>query len=174
MLILLTIPSPSEAGPSSNERTIQGSELNQIHASLTAALKYTEKLKTPKAEQAPAPIIHTCPFLTKFPPEIRNNIYGYLLANPKLGDKYLPSMSDIHTNYHLSLEILRTNRQVYTEASKVLYETHDFSGIIGNYFTMPFGRTSRFDFDDEIVTNEYGTTDPQSSKKCIAGRYTSA
>lgn len=71
--------------------------------------------------------------LDKIPPEIRNKIYRYLLLNPllgtyeALGDPIYPA--DPHAcgvQYELFPAILRTCRQISTEALVVLYGENTF------------------------------------------------
>lgn len=77
---------------------------------------------------APAP----CHFLKKMPIEVRNLVYSLLLTNPDLGEMNTIECNEIWgqwalEDYGLSPAILRVNRQIYLEASKILYETNTFA-----------------------------------------------
>lgn len=96
-------------------------------------------------------------FLGTFPPEIRNEIYKLLLCNPLLADASVDmdetfdeegNLDEIPivppVQYGLCPAVLRTCKQIYEEASVVLYEHntfyfvcrgpwewHDYHGILG-------------------------------------------
>ncbi|KAE9373676.1 hypothetical protein N431DRAFT_465954 [Stipitochalara longipes BDJ] len=78
-----------------------------------------------------------CSFLHKLPLENRRQIHAYLLVNRMLGQTELELDSSTNSDgeyinmikYGLSPSILSTNRQIYEEASDVLY------GIINPTFT---------------------------------------
>jgi hypothetical protein len=82
-------------------------------------------------------------FLDTFPPEIRNEIYKHLLCNPLLedtaaeidaregnedenDDEEQTSPTAYFVQYGLSPAILRTCRQIYEEASIILYGHNTF------------------------------------------------
>jgi len=72
-----------------------------------------------------------CLFLEKTPVELRKEVYKYLLVNPLLAT---PACINRNSAYHhgntvkfgLNTNILRVNRQIYDEASKVLYGDNTF------------------------------------------------
>jgi hypothetical protein len=111
----------------------------------------------------PQPICH---FLKKFPIEVRNKIYELLLVNPILRH-CTSTLSELESNatgwgfhteyrkYGLSPNILLTCRQVYAEASKILYGSNSFyvlylrpqvdhgcthRGFVGDLPLCPLGR----------------------------------
>jgi hypothetical protein len=87
----------------------------------------------------------TSPFLRIFPSEIRRKIYKLLLVNPVLGTvgAVNPSKQD-RTKHNLSPKILETCRQIYHEASEVLYAqtfaancAGEFSNVITPFSILP-------------------------------------
>jgi hypothetical protein len=73
------------------------------------------------------------PFLDKFPLEIRNEVYKHMLCNPILAEPTFVQRTDKwclswphYVAYDLSPAILQTCRQIYEEASIVLYERNTF------------------------------------------------
>ncbi|KAK0100946.1 hypothetical protein ONS95_013063 [Cadophora gregata] len=77
-------------------------------------------------------------FLKKLPLEVRRMVYGYLLVNPLLSQiEAIESRFESRANhqYELCPAVLRTCRQVYQEASDVLYEKNTFIvSCIGHEF----------------------------------------
>jgi hypothetical protein len=74
---------------------------------------------------APTP----CYLLKKIPIEIRNQIYGHLLVNPLISQPDSINRSSTHgtiTKLDLWPAILRVNRQIYNEASVILYGSNTF------------------------------------------------
>jgi hypothetical protein len=75
-----------------------------------------------------------CQFLAKLPPEIRNKIYRLLLVNPDLAERscvekdnqFRRQTSGEPVAYELSPALLTTCKQIYREASHVLYEENVF------------------------------------------------
>jgi hypothetical protein len=71
-------------------------------------------------------------FLDVLPPEIRNDIYKHLMCNSLLGNA-IGSKEPTHgsptavwTEYGLSPAFLQSCRQIYEEASSILYESNTF------------------------------------------------
>jgi hypothetical protein len=70
-----------------------------------------------------------CHFLDKLPAEVRNMIYSLLLVNPILGERSSILRGDDfgeRTAYGLTPALLATCKQIYREASHILYEKNIF------------------------------------------------
>jgi hypothetical protein len=70
-----------------------------------------------------------CYFLETIPRELRDQIYGHLvtstlLQDPRCIDRCVSTSEIAKLGLHPS--ILRVNRQIYEEASRVMYETQTF------------------------------------------------
>ena len=70
----------------------------------------------------------SCPFLHRLPRELRDEVYSYLLID----NREIQMLANFHLTRglgrgrKLSTQILRVSRQVYTEASAVLYGQNTF------------------------------------------------
>jgi len=94
-------------------------------------------------------------FVDTFPPEIRLKIYGLLLINDDLADISIvwDNKDGATAKYDLCPAILRTCRQIYTEAVEVLYSQNTFAiDCIGNAwddlgpaFPSPLTRFSQYE-----------------------------
>lgn len=88
-------------------------------------------------------------FLDILPPEIRNEIYKYLLSNPLLADAIGSNQithgtpTAVWTPYYLSPALLRTCRQIYEEASVILYEFNTFYFICNEPWIDDFDPETR-------------------------------
>lgn len=67
----------------------------------------------------------TSPFLDRVPPEIRLQIYSYLLVAPT-PIKGTIARSFQNESYHLHTSILRTNKQIYNEAKYIFFGLNTF------------------------------------------------
>ncbi len=90
-----------------------------------------------------------CSFLRKFPLEIRQQIYTYILINPMLEQTELEFDSSTNSDrqfynmikYGLMPSILCTNRQIYEEVSDILYGSNAF-------YTYCFGVRNRYSWQE--------------------------
>ncbi|THV46543.1 hypothetical protein BGAL_0378g00010 [Botrytis galanthina] len=72
---------------------------------------------------------NSCPFISRLSTDVRTQIYTYLLLNPLLSEaECVSAESDfgINQKYELEPSILRTCKEVYGEASTVLYGLNKF------------------------------------------------
>ncbi|KAF7955628.1 hypothetical protein EAE96_004554 [Botrytis aclada] len=72
---------------------------------------------------------NSCPFITRLSTDVRTQIYSYLLLNPILSKaECISADSDfgMQQKYELEPSILRTCKEVYGEASTVLYGLNKF------------------------------------------------
>ncbi|KAH8790697.1 hypothetical protein BGZ57DRAFT_923210 [Hyaloscypha finlandica] len=105
--------------PTEETKRIEGFSIAELQAELSrrrqienAPLSQLESLK-------PAEEKEKCYFLRTIPLEVRNQIYGYLLTSDILASSN--SIYQLPLSYGLYPNILYTGRQVYEEASAVLY-----------------------------------------------------
>ncbi|KAI9790259.1 MAG: hypothetical protein M1816_005284 [Peltula sp. TS41687] len=101
------------------------------------------------------------PFLD-LPPEIRNKIYELLLVSDEPITRLAPSQPEkMHWDhlYHpirhpgLSTAILRVNKQIYAEASAVLYGANKFRYWIGEWYRHYVRERKRIFENDELWTD---------------------
>ncbi|KAE9367134.1 hypothetical protein N431DRAFT_472147 [Stipitochalara longipes BDJ] len=79
--------------------------------------------RTCKSKRLSSPLAQVFHFL-RLPPEVRCMIYRYLIVSPypwMLNRKYCKELYDRDLNDKLYLDILCTNRQIFSEASYLLY-----------------------------------------------------
>ncbi|KAF7953437.1 uncharacterized protein EAE97_000836 [Botrytis byssoidea] len=72
---------------------------------------------------------NSCPFISRLSTDVRTQIYSYLLLNPLLSTAECVSVETdfgINQKYELEPSILRTCKEVYGEASTVLYGLNKF------------------------------------------------
>ena len=84
------------------------------------------------AEQLSAPIIaaKSCAFLDRLPREVRDQIYGYLLFNPALGDgnlRFCQRECGAKSKFGLHHAVLQACKQTYREGCSILYGQNTFT-----------------------------------------------
>jgi hypothetical protein len=102
-----------------------------------------------------------CYFLNKFPREVRDKIYKLLLVNEVLSNPRALCSEWAHVNVKLNLStaILLTCRQIYEEASEILYGDNKFVACVHGFNPMMrsiFERWVEFGFRRDLYKDYLG------------------
>lgn len=113
--------------PTEETKRIEGFSIAELQAELARRRQFENAPLSQLESLKPAEEKEKCYFLRTIPLEVRNQIYGYLLTSDILASSnsiyrlYVTTATLNPLSYGLYPKILYTGRQVYEEASAVLY-----------------------------------------------------